>query len=139
MPSDMGDGALRLLVAEDHPMVAVALDSAFELVDDIDIVERTGSVADTITAAERTRPHVILLDRRLRDGDGIEAIARLREVAPDVRVLVFTGYADRSMLDRVIAAGGAGLMLKTGLFEDLLAVIRRVAAGHDCFDVDLRQ
>ncbi|MBF6170905.1 response regulator [Nocardia blacklockiae] len=138
MPSDRADDAIRLLVAEDHPMVAVALDSAFELVDDIEVVERTGSVADTIAATARARPTVVLLDRRLRDGDGIEAIAALRDASPGVRVLVFTGYADRAMLERVAAAGGAGLMLKTGLFEELLDVIRRVAAGHDYFDADLR-
>ncbi|MBB5916291.1 DNA-binding NarL/FixJ family response regulator [Nocardia transvalensis] len=137
MPSDTAEDAIRLLVAEDHPMVAVALDSAFELVDDIQVVERTGSVADTITATARARPNVVLLDRRLRDGDGIEAITTLCDVSPGVRVLVFTGYADRDMLDRVARAGGAGLMLKTGLFEDLLQVIRRVAAGDDYFDADL--
>ncbi|BCK55797.1 response regulator transcription factor [Nocardia wallacei] len=54
MPSDRAENAIRLLVAEDHPMVAVALDSAFELVEDIEIVERTGSVAETIAATART-------------------------------------------------------------------------------------
>lgn len=120
-------------------MVAVALESAFELVDDVEIVGGTGSVADTVDAVDRVRPHVILLDRRLRDGDGVEAIPALLAASPGVRVLVFTGYADRAMADRVAEVGGAGLMLKRGLFDDLLVVIRRVAAGQDCFDVDLRQ
>lgn len=118
-------------------MVVTALDSAFELVDDIEVIEIARSVADTIGAASRYRPHVILLDRRLPDGDGIDAIGRLRTVSPETRVLVFTGDANQAMVDRVIAAGGAGLVLKTGMFDDLLDAIRRVAAGMDCFDVDL--
>lgn len=58
-------------------------------------------------------------------------------VSPETRVLIFTGDANRAMVDRVIAAGGAGLVLKTGMFDDLLDAIRRVAAGQDCFEVDL--
>ncbi len=118
-------------------MVVMALDSAFDLVEDIDLVETAGSIAATVAAAARIRPDVILLDRRLPDGNGIDAIGRLQEVSPAARVLVFTGDADRTVRDRVIAAGGAGLVLKTGLFDDLLEIVRRVAAGENCFDVDL--
>ncbi|WP_067893420.1 response regulator [Nocardia vaccinii] len=137
MSADIPGGPTRLLLAEDHPMVVMALESAFELVEDIDLVETTGSVAAAVAAAARIRPDVILLDRRLPDGNGIDAIGRLREVSPAARVLVFTGDADRTTRDRVIAAGGAGLVLKTGLFDDLLEIVRRVAAGENCFDVDL--
>ncbi|MEU4340735.1 response regulator transcription factor [Nocardia sp. NPDC023852] len=137
MSADVDPGRTRLLVAEDHPMVVMALDSAFELVDDIEVIEIARSVEDAIGAASRYQPHVTLLDRRLPDGDGIDAIGRLHTVSPQTRVLIFTGDANRAMVDRVIAAGGAGLVLKTGMFDDLLDAIRRVAAGQDCFEVDL--
>ncbi|MEU7629414.1 response regulator transcription factor [Nocardia sp. NPDC049220] len=137
MSADVDPGRTRLLVAEDHPMVVMALDSAFELVDDIDVIEIARSIEDVIGAAGRYHPHVILLDRRLPDGDGIDAIGQLRRASPQTRVLVFTGDANQAMVDRVMAAGGAGLVLKTGMFDDLLDVIRRVAAGENCFDVDL--
>lgn len=118
-------------------MVVVALSSAFELVDDMDVVATTGSIEETVDSAGRLRPDVILLDRRLPDGNGIDAIGRLHEVSPQARVLVFTGDADRAVRDRVIEAGGAGLVLKTGLFDDLVGIIRRVVAGEDYFDMDL--
>lgn len=118
-------------------MVSIALRAAFELVEDIDLVATVGTVAATLATASELRPQVILLDRRLPDGDGIDAIPRLRGVCPESRVLVFTGYATRAMTDRVMAVGGAGLVLKDGMFEDLAAVIRRVAAGQDCFDTTL--
>ncbi|MEV6276727.1 response regulator transcription factor [Nocardia sp. NPDC051832] len=137
MPSHGDATGTRLLVAEDHPMVAMALQSAFELVDDIEVVETAGSLETAIAAAGRHQPHVILLDRRMPDGDGVAAIHRLREVSPQARVLVFTGDANREVADRVLAAGGAGLVLKTGLFDHILDAVRRVAAGQDCFDVEL--
>lgn len=118
-------------------MVAMALDSAFELVDDIEVVETAGSIEDTIAATGRHHPHVILLDRRLPDGDGIDAIERLHAVSPQARVLVFTGAANQDVVDRVIAAGGVGLVVKTGLFDHILDAVRRVAAGQDYFDIDL--
>ena len=130
-------GPIRLLLVEDHAQVAMALGAAFEVVPDIELVARARGVEEAVAAAGEHRPDVVLLDRRLPDGDGIEAIARLREQSPDSRVLVFTGGADRAVAERVAAAGGAGLLLKAGLLDDLLGTIRRVAAGEDSFDVDL--
>ncbi|WP_312869082.1 response regulator transcription factor [Amycolatopsis pithecellobii] len=130
-------GPIRLLLVEDHAQVAMALDAAFETVPDIELVARAKGISDAVPAAGEHQPDVVLLDRRLPDGDGIDAIALLHEQSPGCRVLVFTGGADRAVADRVAAAGGAGLLLKAGLLEDLLDTIRRVAAGEDSFDVDL--
>ncbi|MFF5988061.1 response regulator [Prauserella flavalba] len=127
---------VRLLLVEDHSMVAMALGSAFEAVDDIELIGHVASIKQAVAAIERERPDVVLLDRRLPDGDGIDAIGSLRDRSPESRVLVFTGVADREVADRVAEAGGAGLLLKAGLLEDLLDTIRRVAAGQQVFDVD---
>jgi len=128
---------VRVLLVEDHDLVAEALWMAFDEVSDVDVVGRVSSVAGTVKAADRHRPDVILLDWRLPDGDGIDAIERLRAVSPDSKVLVFTGDANSSVVSRVIEAGGAGLVLKSGMFEDLLQAVRLVAAGHVTFESSL--
>ncbi|NKQ52029.1 response regulator transcription factor [Amycolatopsis sp. K13G38] len=128
---------IRLLLVEDHSLVAMALDSAFETVTDIELVGQARSIEEAVAATAELQPDVVLLDRRLPDGDGIDAIGTLREQCGHTRVLIFTGGADRSVVARIAAAGGAGLLLKAGLLEDLLATIRRVAAGQDFFDIDL--
>lgn len=128
---------ITLLLVEDHAQVAMALGAAFETVPDIEVVASAKAIEEAVSATGEHRPDVVLLDRRLPDGDGIDAIGRLHERSPSSRVLVFTGGADRSVAERVAAAGGAGLLLKAGLLEDLLDTIRRVAAGEDSFDVDL--
>lgn len=137
VPSPPDSGPIRLLLVEDHSQVAMALGAAFETVPDIELVAQAGAIAEAVSATGEHQPDVVLLDRRLPDGDGIDAIGRLREQSPQSRVLVFTGGADREIVERVAAAGGAGLLLKAGLLEDLLDTIRRVAAGEDSFDVDL--
>lgn len=130
-------GPIRLLLVEDHALVATALEAAFEIVEDIDLVARTRTIEEAVAATREHRPDLVILDRQLPDGDGIDAIGRLREQSPGTRILVFTGGADRAMADRVRAAGGDGLALKAGLLDELLGTIRRVAAGEKYFNVDL--
>lgn len=136
-PEPSTSGPIRLLLVEDHSQVAMALGAAFETVEDIELVAQVRAIEEAVAATGEHRPDVVLLDRRLPDGDGIDAIGRLREQSPASRVLVFTGGADRAVVERVAAAGGAGLLLKAGLLEDLLNTIRRVAAGEDSFDIEL--
>jgi DNA-binding NarL/FixJ family response regulator len=76
---------------------------------------------------------VVLLDRRLPDGDGISAIGRLTAVAGEMRVLVLTGDATASVATRVAEAGGAGLLLKSGRLHDLGSAVHEVAGGGMVF------
>ncbi|SDT29921.1 response regulator [Microlunatus soli] len=130
-------GPIRLLLVEDHAQVAMALVAAFETVEDIDLVGTAGTIAEAVSLAAELGPDLVLLDRRLPDGDGVDAIAPLREHHPSGRVLIFTGEADRAIADRVRAAGGDGLVLKAGRLDNLLSTIHRVAAGEQSFDVGL--
>ncbi|HEY9293496.1 MAG TPA: response regulator transcription factor [Microlunatus sp.] len=138
-PQQNAPGPIRLLLVEDHAQVAMALAAAFETVDDIDLVARASTIEEAVSATGEHLPDLVLLDRRLPDGDGIDAIGRLREQHPATRVLVFTGEADRVIADRVRAAGGDGLVLKAGLLNGLLGAARRVAAGEQTFDVELSE
>jgi DNA-binding NarL/FixJ family response regulator len=133
---DETSGPIRLLLVDDHDLVVMALTAAFEEITDIDVVGTATSVAGGAALAARHQPDVVLLDRRLPDGDGIDAIGRFRAESPRLRVLLFTGWADRAIADRVAAAGGAGLLLKEGRVENIVDTIRRVAAGNTAFDVD---
>jgi DNA-binding NarL/FixJ family response regulator len=127
--------AIRLLLVDDHPQVVLAMTAAFDDVPDIELVATASSIDGAVAETARHGPDVLLLDRRLPDGDGVEAIGRLLEEAPDLRVLVFTGAADREIADRVARAGGAGLLLKAGVLEGMLTTIRKVAGGASSFDI----
>ncbi len=128
---------IRVLLVEDHKMVAEALGAAFEEFPEIDLVASEESLTDGLIAAAAHRPDIVLLDRRLPDGDGIEAIARLRDVSPSSRVLVLTGDANSAIAARILEVGGAGLLLKSGLLDELVTAIRTVAAGDVVIDPEL--
>jgi len=133
----MVSSPIRVLLVEDHDMVAEAMGLAFAAVTDIDIVARGRSLSDAFELTPRIRPDVIVLDRRLPDGDGVSAIGRLRLLHPAARVLVLTGDANAAVVTRVVEAGGAGLMQKSARLNDLANAVRRVAAGQAVFGDDL--
>lgn len=133
--NDHTSRTLRLLLVDDHALVVMAMTAAFDDAPDVELVATASTVEEAVGQTLRHRPDVVLLDRRLPDGDGVDAIGRLLDVAPDVRVLLFTGAADQAIADRVAGAGGAGVLLKAGVLEDMLDTIRSVAAGNSSFDV----
>ncbi|WP_409492961.1 response regulator [Amycolatopsis sp. cmx-11-12] len=128
---------IRVLLVEDHKMVAEALGAAFEEFPEIRLVASVESLTHGMIAAEEHLPDIVLLDRRLPDGDGIEAIARFRAISPSIRVLVLTGDANSAIAARILEVGGAGLLLKSGLLDELVTAIRTVAAGDVIIDPEL--
>ncbi|MEV7970397.1 response regulator transcription factor [Sphaerisporangium sp. NPDC088356] len=128
---------VRVLLVEDHDMVAEAIGLALAQTSAIEVVARAGSIASAVADASRLQPDVLLLDRRLPDGDGISAIGRLMAVARGARVLVLTGEATASVATRVAEAGGAGLVLKSGRLQDLESAVHEVAAGGMVFPPSL--
>ena len=134
MPPDPVE-PITVVLVEDHDMVAEAIGMALGRFDDVLVVARERSVAGAFAAVKRERPAVVVLDRRLPDGDGIEAIAQLEALG--ARVLVLSGEATASMAARVAEHGGAGLLLKSARLDELAVAVRKVAAGEVVFDAGL--
>jgi DNA-binding NarL/FixJ family response regulator len=128
-----GDHPIRVVLVEDHDMVAEAIGMALDRAAGIEVVGHARSIASAIAVTRTARPNVVVLDRRLPDGDGIEAIVELEAAADGVRVLVLTGEATASVAARVAQAGGAGLLLKSSGLEELEAAVRQVAHGEVVF------
>ncbi|ANZ38054.1 DNA-binding response regulator [Lentzea guizhouensis] len=123
----------RVVLVEDHDMVAEAIGLALERAG-IEVVARAATVAAALADIRRTGPDVVLLDRRLPDGDGTTLIPQL---SATTRVLVLTGEATASIAARVAEAGGAGLILKSARLDELVEAVERVAAGEVVFDQKL--
>ncbi|WP_407649476.1 response regulator transcription factor [Goodfellowiella coeruleoviolacea] len=119
-----------MVLVEDHDMVAEAIALALEQTADIQIVAKSRSIAAALVDTHQCEPDVVLLDRRLPDGDGITAISKLTAAAAGVRVLVLTGEATAAVAARVAEAGGAGVLLKSSRLDELQTAVRQVAAGE---------
>jgi two-component system, NarL family, response regulator LiaR len=120
---------IRVLIADDHPVVRQGLRTYLELQPDIVIAGEAGGGFEAAAQAERLRPDVVLLDMVMPEGDGIEALRRIRAGRGAPRVVVLTSFpADDRVLD-AMRAGAAGYLLKDAQPAELLAAIRSAHAG----------
>lgn len=129
---------IRVLVVDDHPVVAGGVQLLLRADPSIVVVGSAGSGTEALTAAGELDPDVVLLDLRLPDMLGTEAITALRARAPRARIVLFTAYADHAALPAALAAGVDGCLLKDSSITDLATTLRRVANGVVVIDPRLR-
>ena len=125
---------IRVLVADDHPVVQHGLCTMLELEDDIDVVGRAADGGEAVSQAVTLQPDVILLDVQMPVMDGIEALRRIRAQDPEARVIVLTTYRNEDYIFPSLQAGARGYLLKDATREELAGAIRQVAAGESLLD-----
>lgn len=129
MSSTPADGSIRLLLAEDQAMMRGALATLLRLEPDLDVVAEVGDGADIVPTALEVRPDVALLDIELPHLSGIDATAQLAEQLPSCRVLIVTTFSRPDYLQRAMAAGAHGFLVKDDPTEGLVEAIRTVVRG----------
>jgi DNA-binding NarL/FixJ family response regulator len=120
---------IRVLVADDQPVVRAGFVSLLSLQPDMQVVGDAGDGAEAVRLAAATRPDVALLDVRMPVMDGIEAARRILEGAPATRALMLTTFDVDEYVYRSLVAGASGFLLKDATAEQLLHGVRVVAAG----------
>jgi two-component system response regulator DesR len=128
---------IRVLLAEDQLMFRTAVRRLLELEGDIDVVAEVGRGDEVVAAALAARPDVAVVDIEMPARDGISAATDLRESLPSCRTLILTMYGRPGFVQRAMAVGVAGFVLKDAPVEALAAAIRRCAAGEDVIDPGL--
>lgn len=121
---------IRVIVADDHPIVRSGIVGLIALDDDIEVVGEASDGAEAVELARSLRPDVVLMDLRMPRLTGAEATARLAEELPEVRVLVLTTYESDDDILGAIESGASGYLLKAAPQEEIVAGIRSVADGH---------
>ncbi|HXJ25321.1 MAG TPA: response regulator transcription factor [Streptosporangiaceae bacterium] len=126
----MSTGTIRLLIADDHPVVRDGLSGMFSGDDGFEVIGEAANGAQAVTLACALEPDVILMDLRMPEMDGVAAIAELARRKVAARVLVLTTYDTDSDVVRAVEAGATGYLLKDSPREDLLRAVRAAARGE---------
>ena len=120
---------IRLVIADDHVMFRQGIAWLLSEEDDLTIVGEAASYADTIAAVRSGQPDLVVLDLSMPGRDGIETIAHLRDIAPEVKILVLTMHQEEGYAARALRAGCHGYITKDNASEQLVDAIRRLIAG----------
>jgi len=122
--------AIRLLIADDHPVVRDGLSGMFARDRQFEVVGEAADGAEAVRLAQALRPDVILMDLRMPGLDGVAAITELTRKGISARVLVLTTYDTDSYVLPAIAAGATGYLLKDVPRDELLRAVRSAARGE---------
>ncbi len=121
---------LRILIADDHGLLRAGLRSLLSAEPDMQVVGEAGDGNAALQEAARLRPDVLLLDINMPDPGGIEVTRRLRQIAPETRILILTAFEDESLLRQAIQYGASGYIVKRAIEAELVAAVRTVACGE---------
>jgi DNA-binding NarL/FixJ family response regulator len=121
---------IRLLIADDHPVVRDGLSGMFTADPGFEVLGEAGDGAEAVRLAQVLRPDVILMDLRMPEMDGVSAIAELARRGVASRVLVLTTYDTDSHVLSAIEAGATGYLLKDAPRAELLRAVRAAARGE---------
>jgi len=123
---------IRLLIADDHVLSRQALSQLLQLdpsAQDIEVVGEASSGREAIARAVELHPHVVLLDIRMRDGNGLEATRAIRKESPDTQVVILSAVGHPESLQSAVAAGAIGYLTKDADAETLIAAIHAAYEG----------
>ncbi|MGZ0149806.1 response regulator [Kribbella sp. WER1] len=121
---------IRLLIADDHPIVRDGLSGMFAAEPEFEVVGQAGDGAEAIRLAESLQPDVILMDLQMPGVNGLDAISELAERGVRSRVLVLTTYDTDGYVVPAIEAGATGYLLKDAPRDELLRAVRSAAEGR---------
>ncbi|MGI9085635.1 MAG: response regulator [Aeromicrobium sp.] len=129
----MTDAVIRVVLADDHPVVRGGLRALLESLPAYDVVGEAVDGDAAVREVQLTRPDVVLMDVQMPDVDGLEATRRIREAVPEVAVLVLTMFDDDDTVFAAMKAGAQGYLLKGAEQGEIDRAIRAVVAGEAIF------
>jgi DNA-binding NarL/FixJ family response regulator len=121
---------IRVLIADDHPIVCKGIHNLLEPAVGIAVVGEAHSGAEALELIRSLRPDVVLLDVELTDMSGIDVIKQLNDAQISVRILGLSSYDDREFISQLLALGASGYLLKDEIPEQIIEAVRGVARGE---------
>jgi DNA-binding NarL/FixJ family response regulator len=123
------DAPLKVLIADDHPLVLNGIRRALDGNDDIDVIGEARSGEELLALVERRAPDLVLVDLNMPGMGGLECVAELKRKHPDVKAVVISAYDDRGTIDEALQAGASAYMVKSVSPLDVASTLRLAASG----------
>jgi NarL family two-component system response regulator LiaR len=126
----MSTQVIRVVVADDHPIVRQGLRLLISTEPEFELVGEAKNGAEAVQLVAAARPDVVILDLMMPEMDGLAAIGRIQELCPLARVLILTSFTDDEKVLAALQAGAAGCMIKDSAPEELIEALKAVARGE---------
>ena len=120
---------IDVIVADDHKLVASGISRLIDAADDIRVLDDAQTIQAAVEKTSQLKPHILLLDVAMPDGDGIDAIPQFVKASKRTNIIILTTYAEAAVIRRAMEGGASGYILKSTSAEELIMGIRKVASG----------
>jgi two-component system NarL family response regulator len=127
MTAVAGAGKIRVVLADDHPVVRNGLAAMVDQQADMEVVAEAGDGDEAIALYQQLQPDVMVLDLRMPKRDGVAVVQRVMEVNPKARLLIMTTYDGDEDIFRCLSQGAKGYLLKDAPRQEILSAIRAVS------------
>ncbi|MCH7971330.1 MAG: response regulator transcription factor [Chloroflexi bacterium] len=127
----------RILIVDDHTMVRDGLSAMLQRQPDFEVVGEAGDGRQGVEQAELLKPDLILMDLRMPEMDGVEAMRQIRERQPDINFLVLTTFDTDEYIFDAVEVGAKGFLLKDTSRDELFNAVRTVSKGNSYFQSDI--
>lgn len=124
---------MKVLIADDHPLMLAGVRRALERNDDIEIVGEARSAQELLGMIERRRPGLVLMDLRMPGSSGNDCIEQIRSSWPDVKVVVLSASDDRGSINGALSSGASAFIVKSVAPADIASVLRQTSGSGAVF------
>ncbi len=121
---------LRIILADDHPIVRAGIREAIKELPDVEVVGEVTDGREAVSLVKTTRPNVVLMDISMPGLNGLDATERIVKEFPEVRVIILSRHDEEAYVWRALKLGAAGYVLKKAVIAELKAAVQRVAHGE---------
>ncbi|HEV2982025.1 MAG TPA: response regulator transcription factor [Solirubrobacteraceae bacterium] len=121
--------SLKVLIADDHPLLLQGIRRALDASEDIDVVGEARTGDELLALVKRRKPHLVLLDLRMPGLGGLECISEIKRSWPEIKTVVISACEDRASIDSALLAGASAYMVKSVSPLDIPSVLRQAATG----------
>jgi DNA-binding NarL/FixJ family response regulator len=128
---------IRILIADDHPVVRYGLTQFINTEPDLEVVGEASNGQQTVEKVLSLRPHVTLLDIELGESRGIETLRQIRQLAPASVVIIYTAFSNTQLIVEAVEVGIQGYLLKNSNPEALINAIRNVHGGGTALEPEI--